>query len=92
MNILVLIHSVFRNWTIPASQVDVLRLAFPDDTFLHAGDDAEGLRMIPEADIAFAANVTPAQLQAARRLQWIHSNAAGVGPRAWNGAVGSPRK
>jgi phosphoglycerate dehydrogenase-like enzyme len=90
VNILVLIHSVFRNWTIPASQVDVLRQVFPGDTFLHARDDAEGLRMIPEADIAFASHVTPGQLQAARRLQWIHSPAAGVGHMLYPAMVDHP--
>jgi phosphoglycerate dehydrogenase-like enzyme len=79
VTILVLIHSPFRNWTIPPSYVDALRRAFPGDTVLHAVDDEEGLRLIAGADIAFASHITPAQLAAASRLQWIHSPAAGVG-------------
>ncbi len=79
MTILVLIHSRFRNWTIPLSHVDALRRALPGDTVLHASDDDEGRRLIAGADIAFASHITPEQLAAAPRLQWIHSPAAGVG-------------
>ena len=78
MTILVLIHSAFRMWTIPSGHVDRLRTEFPGDTVLHAADDEEGRRMIPDADIAFSSFVTPDQLGAARRLQWVHCPAAGV--------------
>jgi phosphoglycerate dehydrogenase-like enzyme len=79
VTILVLIHSGFRNWTIPAAYVDRLRQLFPEDTILHASDDDQGRRLIAGADIAFASNITPEQLRAAARLQWIHTPAAGVG-------------
>lgn len=79
MTILVAINSAFRMWCIPAGHVEALRATFPADTILHATDDAQARALIPEADIAFAASITPDQLRAARRLQWVHCPAAGVG-------------
>ena len=79
MTILVQIHSRFRNWTIPDSSVARLRKALPGDTILHAVSSEDGVRLIPQATIAFASHITPEQLAAARQLQWIHSPAAGVG-------------
>jgi phosphoglycerate dehydrogenase-like enzyme len=76
--ILILIHSPFRMWTIPAGHVDRLRRDFPHHTFLHALDDGEGERLISGADAAFSGQVTRAQLAAAGKLRWIHSPAAGV--------------
>ena len=66
-------------WTIPASQVEALRRDFPADTVLHAIDEDQARELFPQADIAFAAFITPEQLLAARRLQWVHCPAAGVG-------------
>jgi phosphoglycerate dehydrogenase-like enzyme len=79
VNILVLIHSPFRMWTIPDEHVAELQRAFPSHRFLHARDDREGLEMIPRADAAFCSQIQPEHLQAAPRLRWIHSPAAGVG-------------
>jgi phosphoglycerate dehydrogenase-like enzyme len=78
VNILVLVHSPFRMWTIPDAQVAVLRQAFPEHEFLHAHDDVEGARLAGSADIAFTGQLTPAQLEAAPRLRWIHSPSAGI--------------
>ena len=79
VTVLVSIHSGFRMWTIPAESVDWLRAQFPDHRFLHARNDQEGLQLIAEADAAFSGYVHPAELQAARRLRWIHTPSAGVG-------------
>jgi phosphoglycerate dehydrogenase-like enzyme len=79
VTILVSIHSSFRMWTIPASQVEALRRDFPADTILHAIDEDRARELFPQADIAFAAFISPEQLLAARRLQWVHCPAAGVG-------------
>ena len=57
----------------------MLRSTFPADTILHALDDTQARELIPEADIAFAASITPDQLGARARLQWVHCPAAGVG-------------
>jgi phosphoglycerate dehydrogenase-like enzyme len=78
VTILVAIHSRFRNWTIPSGHVEALRTALPADTILHARDDNQARELIPEAAIAFAASITPDQLRAAGRLQWMHCPAAGV--------------
>ena len=79
MTILVTIHSAFRMWRIPSGHVEVLRTTFPADTILHALDDTQTRELIPDADIAFAATITPDQLQVARTLRWVHCPAAGVG-------------
>lgn len=78
MTILVSIFSGFRMWTIPGAHVEALRREFPADTILHAVDDEQTRELIEEAEIAFAAFVTPDQLRAARRLRWVHCPAAGV--------------
>ena len=79
MTILVSIFSGFGMWTIPGAHVEALRREFPADTIRHAVDDEETRELIEEAEIAFAAFITPDQLRAARRLQWVHCPAAGVG-------------
>jgi phosphoglycerate dehydrogenase-like enzyme len=90
VTILVLIHSPFRNWTIPPAHVAALRATLAADTILHASDDDEGQRMVAEAEIAFASHVTPQQLAAAPRLQWIHSPAAGVSHMLYPEMVARP--
>jgi phosphoglycerate dehydrogenase-like enzyme len=90
VNVLVCIHSQFAMWNIPPPYVERLRTAFPADTFLHAKDERDGLRLIPEADAAFSAQVTRGQLAAAPRLKWIHSPAAGVGGMLFPEMIASP--
>lgn len=75
---------------IPAEQVDRLRWTFPAHTFHHAADAGEGLRLIGDADIAFSSQIEPDHLRAARRLQWIHSPAAGVGSMLYPEMLDSP--
>jgi phosphoglycerate dehydrogenase-like enzyme len=79
VTILVSIVSGFRMWTIPGHHVEALRREFPADTILHAADDDQARELIEEAEIAFAASITPDQLRAARRLHWVHCPAAGIG-------------
>ncbi len=78
MNILVLIHSVFRMWTVPDAQVERLRRDFPGHTFLHARSDADALPMMAAAEVAFSSQIGADLLAQAPRLRWIHSPAAGV--------------
>ncbi len=78
MNILVYIVSG-PTWTIPPSEVDRLRHAFPHHTFLNAESEADAFTGIRDAAVVFSSLVTP-QLFAARTvLRWVHSPAAGVG-------------
>lgn len=77
--ILVGVYSPVAAWNIPASCVDRLRHEFPQHRFLDARSEADTLAMIRDAEIAFVADLRPDHLAAARRLEWIHSPAAGVG-------------
>lgn len=89
MNVLILIHSPIRMWTIPPAQVDWLRQTFSSHTFLHAHDEEEGRRLIAEADAAFSSQVEPDMLAVAPRLRWIHSPAAGVAGMMYPALVAS---
>jgi phosphoglycerate dehydrogenase-like enzyme len=90
VTILVLIHSVFRMWTIPSGHVDRLRASFPQHTFLHAHGEDEAARLIGDADAAFSAQITPRLLDASRRLRWIHSPAAGIAGMLFPAMVDAP--
>jgi phosphoglycerate dehydrogenase-like enzyme len=90
LTVLVGIYSPFLSWNIPPEHVDGLRRAFPTHTFLQARSDAEALRLIPDADVAFMPELRPAHFAAGARLQWIHSSAAGVGGMLFPAVVESP--
>jgi phosphoglycerate dehydrogenase-like enzyme len=79
VRILVAIYSEFQSWCIPEPQLDELRRAFPEHTFVRADSDDAALVAVPDVDAAFSSRITRAHLAAARRLRWIHSPAAGVG-------------
>ncbi len=79
VTVLVAVYSPVAAWNIPLSYVETLRRDFPEHTFVHAADEQQTLELIPPADAAFSAEIRPAHLQAATRLRWIHSSAAGVG-------------
>ena len=79
LTIVVGIYSPFAAWNIPAAHVAKLQQQFPRHTFLHAAGSEQAASLLPRADVAFMAELEPAQLAAAGRLQWIHSPAAGVG-------------
>ena len=88
--ILVSIHSGFRMWTIPEEYVHRLRALFPGHTVLHAHNDAEARTLAAVAEVVFSGNVPRDLLEAARRLRWIHSPAAGVGHMLYPEMVASP--
>lgn len=88
--ILVAIYSPVAAWNIPVSCVGRLRAEFPDHQLLHACSHAETLANIPDAQIAFMADIRPEQLAAARQLEWIHSPAAGVGHMLFPAMIDSP--
>lgn len=90
MNILVAIHSPVAAWNIPAEHVERLRRDFPHHSFVHARTDADVLPRIGSADIAFIAEISPAQFEAARALRWVHSPAAGVGGMLFQALRDSP--
>lgn len=88
--ILVGIYSPFPAWNIPLASVARLQDQFPHHRILHARSDDEALELVGDAEIAFMAEVRPSHLQAAGRLQWIHSPAAGVGGMLFPAMVESP--
>jgi phosphoglycerate dehydrogenase-like enzyme len=79
MNILVGIYSPFSAWNIPDVHVERLRREFPHHTFVHARSEEEVHTRISSADIAFASELRGPHFEAAPRLRWVHSPAAGVG-------------
>ena len=76
--ILVAIYSRFQAWNIPPANVTALREQFPQHTFLHARGNDEAREFVASADILLTAVLRPDVFEAARRLQWIHSPAAGL--------------
>jgi phosphoglycerate dehydrogenase-like enzyme len=79
MNLLVGIYSPFAAWNIPDTHVERLRREFPHHTVVHARTDADVTTHVAAAEIAFASELRETHFQAARRLRWVHSPAAGVG-------------
>jgi phosphoglycerate dehydrogenase-like enzyme len=90
VNVLVLIHSAFRMWSIPPAHVERLRHRFPEHTFLHARDDADAISLVEQADVAFSSQINAEHLRAASRLRWIHSPAAGIAGMLYPEMVASP--
>jgi phosphoglycerate dehydrogenase-like enzyme len=66
-------------WTIPLTEVERLRRAFPHLHVVNAPTREERLRELPDADVAFLSHLKADEFAAAGRLQWIQSPAAGVG-------------
>lgn len=88
--ILVGIYSPVAAWNIPEAHVARLRLAFPEHNVLYARTDEEALRLIPEAQVAFMSELRSGHLQAARRLEWVHSPSAGIGGMLFPEMVQAP--
>jgi phosphoglycerate dehydrogenase-like enzyme len=76
--ILVALYSRFLAWNIPVANVAALREQFPQHTFLHARNNDEALESIGASDVLFTAFLRPNVFDRARKLQWIHSPAAGL--------------
>lgn len=90
MKILVAIYSDIRSWCIPEENVAWLRAEFPEHAFVRADSDEEIRPAIVDAEVAFSSRIEPHHLEAARRLRWIHSPAAGVGSMLFPAMVASP--
>src|SRR5262245_28865088 len=78
MKVLVYIGWAVRAWQIPKRHVGRLRERFPEISFVHAENETDALRGIEDVDIAFSSRLTPAMVERARRLRWVHSSAAAV--------------
>lgn len=90
MRVLVAIYGDVAAWCIPEREVEALRRAFAGHEFVRGDSDEEMRSRIEDADIAFSSRITAAHFAAARRLQWIHSPAAGVGSMLFPAMVNSP--
>lgn len=90
MLILVSVHSPVAVWNIPAEYVRRLGREFPGHTFLHAANETETRRLLPEAEVMFSSEIDQPLLAVASRLKWIHSPAAGVGGMLFPEMVASP--
>lgn len=66
-------------WTIPQAEVDRLQQLFPHHRFVNAANEAEAMREIAGAKVAFSSMITSPLFASAKRLRWIHSPAAGIG-------------
>jgi phosphoglycerate dehydrogenase-like enzyme len=89
VTILVALCSAVKAWNIPVDHVERLRHEFPQHRFLHARVPADIAGLIPEADVAYAAELRDEHFAAARRLRWVHSSAAGVGGMLTDAVIGS---
>ena len=78
MTVLVSIQQPVKAWQIPADGVERLRQRFPEMTFIHATDDQARARGLADCDIAYTWILSPAEVAAARRLQWVHTSAVAV--------------
>jgi phosphoglycerate dehydrogenase-like enzyme len=79
MNVLIFTVWPVEFWRTPKLQVDRLRERFPDSNFTHALTDIEADAAIETADVALASRLSPAMVERAARLRWVHSTAAAVG-------------
>lgn len=79
MNVLVFTVWPVSFWRVPSSQVSRLREQFPRVTFTHAVSADDALTAIQTADVALASRLSPAMIEQALRLRWVHSTAAAVG-------------
>jgi len=66
-------------WRTPKTQVERLRGRFPEVHFTHALTDPEAFDAIQAADVALASRLSPAMVERAPNLRWVHSTAAAVG-------------
>src|SRR5262245_778808 len=65
-------------WTLPDWAVDELRGLFPDARIVKLTSTDRILTEIADTDFLLAAFINESQVQAARRLKWIHSPSAGL--------------
>jgi D-2-hydroxyacid dehydrogenase (NADP+) len=79
MNVLIFTVWPVAFWNTPKSEVARLRERFPQIAFTHAETDAEAAAAIETADVALASRLSPAMVERAPRLRWVHSTAASVG-------------
>jgi phosphoglycerate dehydrogenase-like enzyme len=78
MKLVIAIPHRFALWDAPAWFSERLGAEFPDLNVVQLADYGRLADEIVDADIALCRELKPAQVRAAKRLQWIHSAAAAV--------------
>lgn len=68
----------FSLWRPPAELAERVQRRWPEMRVVRVTSGEELSMEVPAADILVGIHLRPAQFQLARRLQWIHSTAAGV--------------
>jgi phosphoglycerate dehydrogenase-like enzyme len=66
-------------WNLPRPLIEGLSARFPEVRFESPARQADADRLLPEVDAVLGWAVRPHNLASARRLEWIHFTAAGVG-------------
>ncbi len=79
MTVLVSIQQEVAAWQIPAAEVERLRRACPQHTFVHATTPAARAEGLAHCDVAYTWILADEELAAAPRLRWVHSSAVAVG-------------
>jgi phosphoglycerate dehydrogenase-like enzyme len=81
----------FTLWRPPPELAERIRRRWPEMRVVHVTSGEQLNAEIPDADILAGIHLRPPQFQLAKRLQWIHSTAAGVAqllyPELRNSAV-----
>lgn len=78
MKLLIFVVHPFALWTAPTWFSDRLRKEFPQLTVVHLPDYSRVDAEIADTDIAITWSIRPEQVEAAKKLRWIHSPAAAV--------------
>jgi len=76
--LLVFASHPFTLWRPPVELAERIRQRWPRMRVVHAARTEDFVAEIPDTDILAGIHLRLAQFQLARRLQWIHSTAAGV--------------
>jgi phosphoglycerate dehydrogenase-like enzyme len=79
MNVVIGVISPAEAWVLPRRFVDQLRRNFTQHTFLEGWDRESLRRLLPDADVAFAAIIDRDIVGSLTRLRWVQAPAAGVG-------------
>ena len=74
--LLIFVHHPFDLWTVPAWFPERLRVDFSQVNAVHLPDYKRVDEEIPDAEIAVAWSIRPAQIVAAKKLRWIRSPAS----------------
>jgi phosphoglycerate dehydrogenase-like enzyme len=78
MKLLIAIHHRFNLWIAPLWWVERLRQEFPQLTVVQLTDYERVAEEVRDADIVIGWSIRGEQIEAAKKLRWIHSTAAAV--------------